>query len=66
MNEIGSKTLNSSKAAAEPDRREGGLAAISVIGAFLASACCIVPLLLVFTVGAKQLIAGISEGAVKS
>ena len=28
MNEIGSKTLNSSKAAAEPDRREGGLAAI--------------------------------------
>lgn len=47
MNEIGSKTLNSSKAAAEPDRREGGLAAISVIGAFLASACCIVPLLLV-------------------
>lgn len=36
MNEIGSKTLNSSKAAAEPDRREGGLAAISVIGAFLA------------------------------
>lgn len=47
MNEIGSETLNSSDAGAGPVRREGGLAALSVIGAFLASACCVVPLLLV-------------------
>ncbi|TXH85578.1 MAG: mercury transporter MerT [Rhizobium sp.] len=47
MNEIGSKILNSSEAGAGPVRREGGLAALSVVGAFLASACCVVPLLLV-------------------
>lgn len=47
MNEIASKTLNSSEAATHLARREGGLAALSVIGAFLASACCIVPLVLV-------------------
>jgi len=47
MNEITSETLNSREASADPVRREGGLAALSVLGAFLASACCIVPLLLV-------------------
>ncbi|WP_265519699.1 mercuric transporter MerT family protein [Nitratireductor luteus] len=47
MNETGSETLNSSEAGDGPVRREGGLAALSVIGAFLASACCVVPLLLV-------------------
>lgn len=47
MNKIGSETLNSREVAGDPARREGGLAALSVLGAFLASACCIVPLLLV-------------------
>ena len=47
MNEIRSRTLNISEAATDPVRRQAGLAALSVLGAFLASACCIVPLLLV-------------------
>lgn len=47
MNKIASQILNSSEAATHPVRREGGLAALSVVGAFLASACCIVPLVLV-------------------
>lgn len=47
MNKIGSETWNIPAAATHPGRKEGGLAALSVLGAFLASACCIVPLLLV-------------------
>jgi mercuric ion transport protein len=47
MNKIGSEILNSREAAAGPVRQEGRLAALSVIGAFLASACCILPLVLV-------------------
>lgn len=47
MNDTGTETLSSQDSAAHSDRRSGGLAALSVIGAFLASACCVVPLLLV-------------------
>lgn len=47
MHETGSEILNSSEVGAGPVRREGGFAALSVVGAFLASACCVVPLLLV-------------------
>jgi mercuric ion transport protein len=47
MNKIASETLNSRETATHPVRREGGFAALSVVGAFLASACCIVPLALV-------------------
>ena len=44
---IRNETLKISEVATEPVRRQAGLAVLSVIGAFLASACCIVPLFLV-------------------
>lgn len=47
MTDIGTETLSSQDGTARSGRRGGGLAALSVVGAFLASACCIVPLLLV-------------------
>lgn len=47
MTEIGTESLSSQDRTDQSDRRGGGLATLSVVGAFLASACCIVPLLLV-------------------
>lgn len=47
MSEIGTDLGRCSRATAATDRRHGWLAAGGVIGAILASACCVVPLLLV-------------------
>lgn len=47
MTDIDTETLSTHDSASQSDRRGGGLAVVSVVGAFLASACCIVPLLLV-------------------